>query len=133
MLADLLQHIRMRAASILIVIALVVPSVAAAQTATWTIDPGHSATQFSVRHMVVSNVRGEFDGPSGTVAFDPKDIPALSGFSLDDAKTINTRNADRDKDLRSALFFDVDKFPRITFTSSVPKRRAQGGSRSSAI
>jgi polyisoprenoid-binding protein YceI len=121
-LADLLQHIRMRAASILIVIAVGVPSVAGAQTATWTIDPGHSATQFSVRHMVVSNVRGEFDGPSGTVAFDPKDIPATLRIQASiDAKTINTRNADRDKDLRSALFFDVDKFPRITFTS----RRAE--------
>jgi polyisoprenoid-binding protein YceI len=68
--------------------------------------------------MVVSNVRGEFDGPSGTVTFDPKDIAGtLKVDASIDAKTINTRNPDRDKDLRSSLFFDVDKFPRITFKS----------------
>ena len=95
------------------------PSVAAAQTATWTIDPGHSAAQFSVRHMVVSNVRGEFDGPSGTVTFDPKDIAghAASRRRRSTPRASTHAIADRDKDLRSALFFDVDKFPRITFTS----------------
>jgi len=104
--------------AVLVSLALAVPSLAAAQPATWTIDPGHSAAQFTVRHMVVSNVRGEFDGPSGTVAFDPKDIPGtLKVQASIDAKTINTRNPDRDKDLRSSLFFDVDKFPRITFAS----------------
>jgi polyisoprenoid-binding protein YceI len=102
----------------LVIAVLSVPSVASAQAATWTIDPGHSAAQFSVRHMVVSNVRGEFDGPSGTVTFDPKDIAGtLKVDASIDAKTINTRNPDRDKDLRSSLFFDVDKFPRITFKS----------------
>jgi len=104
--------------AVLVSLALAVPSLAAAQPATWTIDPGHSAAQFTVRHMVVSNVRGEFDGPSGTVAFDSKDIPGtLKVQASIDAKTINTRNPDRDKDLRSSLFFDVDKFPRITFAS----------------
>ncbi len=104
--------------AVLVSLALAVPSLAAAQPATWTIDPGHSAAQFTVRHMVVSNVRGEFDGPSGTVTFDPKDIPGTIKVQASiDAKSINTRNPDRDKDLRSSLFFDVDKFPRITFTS----------------
>jgi polyisoprenoid-binding protein YceI len=104
--------------ALLVSLVLGLPSLAAAQPATWTIDPGHSAAQFTVRHMVVSNVRGEFDGPSGTVAFDPKDIPGtLKVQASIDAKTINTRNPDRDKDLRSSLFFDVDKFPRITFAS----------------
>jgi polyisoprenoid-binding protein YceI len=98
--------------------ALAFPSLAAAQPVTWTIDPGHSAAQFSVRHMVVSNVRGEFDGPSGTVTFDPKDLAGTLRVDASiDAKSINTRNPDRDKDLRSALFFDVEKFPRITFKS----------------
>jgi len=111
-----MRHTLMRA--ILVLLTLAVPSLAAAQPATWTIDSGHSAAQFTVRHMVVSNVRGEFDGPSGTVTFDPKDIPGtIKAQASIDAKTINTRNPDRDKDLRSSLFFDVDKFPRITFTS----------------
>jgi polyisoprenoid-binding protein YceI len=90
---------------------------ASAQLAVWTIDPGHSAAEFTVRHMVVSNVKGQFDGPTGTVTFDPKDLKSLSVNASIDARTINTRNADRDKDLRSALFFDVEKFPRITFKS----------------
>ena len=55
---------------------------ASAQSAVWTIDPGHSAAQFSVRHMVVSNVRGEFDGPTGTVAFDPGGPAQLEGRRL---------------------------------------------------
>ena len=68
--------------------------------------------------MVVANVRGEFDGPSGTVTFDPKDLAGtLRVDAAIEAKSINTRNPDRDKDLRSSLFFDVDKFPRITFKS----------------
>lgn len=100
------------------VFALAVPASAAAQSATWTIDAGHSAAQFSVRHMVVSNVRGQFDGPTGSVSFDPANIPGTLRVEASiDARTINTRNADRDKDLRSPLFFDVDRFPRITFRS----------------
>ncbi len=91
---------------------------ASAQAATWTIDPGHSAAQFTVRHMVVANVRGEFDGPTGTVTFDPADLQArLRSTSSFDTKSVNTRNADRDKDLRSDLFFDVAKFPKMTFKS----------------
>jgi polyisoprenoid-binding protein YceI len=106
----------MRAA--LLALALALPRPAAAQAVAWTIDPGHSAAEFSVRHMVVSNVKGQFDGPTGTVTFDAKDIPGtLKVDATIDARTINTRNPDRDKDLRSALFFDVDKYPRITFKS----------------
>ncbi len=100
------------------VFALAVPAWATAQPATWTIDAGHSAAQFSVRHMVVSNVKGQFDGPTGSVSFDPANIPGTLRVDASlDARTINTRNADRDKDLRSPLFFDVDRFPRITFRS----------------
>jgi polyisoprenoid-binding protein YceI len=97
------------------------PMTAFAQAATWTIDPGHSAAQFTVRHMVVANVRGEFDGPTGTITFDPADLKTLRIDAVFDTKTINTRNADRDKDLRSDLFFDVAKYPRMTFKS----RRAE--------
>jgi polyisoprenoid-binding protein YceI len=90
---------------------------APAQTAVWTIDPGHSAATFSVRHMVVANVKGEFDGPTGTATFDPKGLSTLRIDATLDARTINTRNADRDKDLKSDLFFDVAHHPRITFKS----------------
>jgi len=91
---------------------------AAQQAAVWTIDAGHSAAQFSVRHMVVSNVKGQFDGPTGTVTYDPKNPAAIKIDAAIDARTINTRNPDRDKDLRSDLFFDVAKYPKITFKST---------------
>src|SRR4029453_5908909 len=99
------------------ILALSVPGSAFAQAATWTIDPGHSAAQFTVRHMVVANVRGEFGGPTGTVTFDPADLKTLKVEANFDTKTINTRNLDRDKDLRSDLFFDVGKYPKMTFKS----------------
>ncbi len=92
---------------------------AAAQTATWTIDPGHSTAAFTVRHMLVANVRGEFDGPTGTVAFDPARLAdTLKVRAVLDARTISTRNAQRDRDLKSAGFFDVDKFQQIVFVST---------------
>jgi polyisoprenoid-binding protein YceI len=101
----------------LVLIGLALPAAAAAQSATWTIDPGHSAATFQVRHMIVANVKGEFGGPVGTASFDPKDLSTLRVEATIDARTINTRNPDRDKDLRSDLFFDVAKYPRITFKS----------------
>jgi polyisoprenoid-binding protein YceI len=108
---------RRRGLRLLALAIFVWPAAASAQNATWTIDSGHSAASFSVRHMVVANVRGEFAGPVGTVTFDPKNLSTLQIDATIDARTINTRNADRDKDLRSDLFFDVAKYPRITFKS----------------
>ena len=90
---------------------------ASAQAVTWTIDPGHSAAQFTVRHMLVANVRGEFDGPTGTITFDPGDFKTLKVDVSFDTKTVNTRNPDRDKDLRSDLFLDIAKYPKMTFKS----------------
>ncbi len=100
-----------------VLIGLALPSPASAQSVTWTIDPGHSAATFQVRHMIVANVKGEFSGPVGTASFDPKDLSTLRVDATIDARTINTRNPDRDKDLKSDLFFDVAKYPRITFKS----------------
>jgi polyisoprenoid-binding protein YceI len=99
------------------VLAAAIPALATAQPATWTIDPGHSAAQFTVRHMVIANVKGEFDGPVGTITFDPADLKSLKVDVTIATKSVNTRNADRDKDLRSDLFFDVAKFPKMTFKS----------------
>ena len=107
-------------------VAVAIAAAAAAQTGPqtntgtpgqWTIDAGHSAATFSVRHMVIANVKGEFNGPAGTATFDPKDLSTLRIEATIDARTINTRNPDRDKDLRGDLFFDVAKYPRITFKS----------------
>src|SRR5882724_3436401 len=86
---------------------------AAAQTETWQIDATHSAAQFAVRHGGISIVRGAFAKLSGTVQYDATD-PAKTAI---DATSIDTRVEARDKDLRGPNFFDVEKFPAITFKS----------------
>jgi polyisoprenoid-binding protein YceI len=84
---------------------------------TYQIDPAHSSAQFKVRHMMISFVKGEFHKISGTVNFDP-DNPTFSAIEVTiDAASINTRNEQRDADLKSAQFLDVEKFPVITFKS----------------
>jgi polyisoprenoid-binding protein YceI len=118
-----LESVRMMRAAVVFSILCLVPGLASGQSATWTIDPGHSSGQFTVRHMVVANVRGEFDGPTGTVTFDPSDLSTAKVDVSFETKTVNTHNADRDKDLRSDLFFDVAKYPKMTFRS----RRAEPG------
>jgi len=108
----------------LAVVLLTLPATAPPPSVTWTIDPDHSAATFTVRHMLVANVRGEFAGPTGTVSYDPRNIAGtLKVEATLDARTINTRNADRDKDLKSERFFAVDKYPAIRFTS----QRAEAG------
>ena len=91
---------------------------ARAATTTWTIDPSHSAAQFSVRHMMVSNVRGEFGKLAGTIVFDDEDAGRSGVEATIDATSINTRVASRDDDLKSDSFFDVAKYPTITFKST---------------
>ena len=109
------------------VIFVTLPTAAYAQAIVWTIDPGHSAAMFTVRHMMVANVKGEFSGPSGTVTYDPKDIPGtLKVEATIDARTVNTRNTDRDQDLKSDRFFSIAKFPAITFKSTRAEAGAAG-------
>jgi len=89
---------------------------ATAQTQTWYLDPNHSAAQFAVRHMGISTVRGTFTKTNGVVV----DAPDLSQASVNvtiDASSVDTRVEMRDKDLRSDHFFDVAKYPTITFQS----------------
>jgi polyisoprenoid-binding protein YceI len=91
---------------------------AAATTSTWQIDPNHSAAQFAVRHLAISTVRGAFTKVSGTIQFDDKDIAKSSVDVTIDAASVDTRVADRDKDLRSDRFFDVEKYPTLSFKST---------------
>jgi polyisoprenoid-binding protein YceI len=84
---------------------------------TYTIDPVHSTAGFKVRHLMVSNVRGEFSGITGTVVFDPENPANSKVEATIDATTINTRDEQRDQHLKSAEFLDVEKFPKITFVS----------------
>ena len=82
---------------------------ARAATTTWTIDPNHSAAQFAVRQMTVSNVRGEFGKLSGSIVFDDQDVSRSTVEATIDARTINTRVEARDNDLKSDSFFDVPR------------------------
>lgn len=102
---------------------------AALQTPTrtdWTIDPVHSNVEFSVRHLMITTVRGRFTGVRGSVTIDEAD-PAASVVSVEiDAATIDTREAQRDAHLRSADFFDVERFPTLSFRSTRVEGEAGG-------
>lgn len=90
---------------------------ALAATEVWDIDPAHSSAHFSIRHLMISNVKGEIGGIKGKVTLDPRDA---GGFKIEatlDPSTVNTHNPDRDKHLRDGDFFNVAKFPTITFKS----------------
>lgn len=84
---------------------------------TWQIDPTHSHVAFSVRHMMISKVRGRFEKFSGTINFDENN-PAASTVNVEiDAASINTREEQRDGHLRSPDFLDVENYPKLTFRS----------------
>ena len=89
----------------------------AAQPATYVIDSAHSSAQFSVRHMMVSNTKGEFSKVGGTIVYDPKNPAASKVEAVIDATTVNTREPKRDADLKGSEFFDVAKYPELTFKS----------------
>jgi polyisoprenoid-binding protein YceI len=90
--------------------------------ATWNIDPAHSSATFSVRHLMITNVRGEFQKLGGTVELDPAAPESASIRASIDVASINTREAQRDAHLRSPDFFDVERFPEITFVSKSVRR-----------
>jgi polyisoprenoid-binding protein YceI len=102
--------------TLVVSIAALILSVSAfAQTSTWQIDPAHSSAQFAVKHMMVSTVRGTFNKVTGSAQFDPAKPAATQLDATIDVSTVNTGNDSRDKDLRSNNFFDVEKFPTMTF------------------
>ncbi len=85
--------------------------------ATWQIDPDHSSFQFKVRHLMVSNVKGDFTKSKGVVTIDDKDISNMKIELTVDAASVSTDHAKRDEHLRGPDFFDVAKYPTITFVS----------------
>jgi polyisoprenoid-binding protein YceI len=97
---------------------IAVPSLTAG---TWTIDPSHSDVSFSVRHLMVSKVRGSFRRFSGELRIE-KDLEASSVAATIDMASIDTRDPDRDAHLRSVEFFDVERYPMMTFRSTGIRR-----------
>lgn len=84
----------------------------------WNIDGSHSTAEFSVRHLMITNVKGRFGTLSGTVDYDPEKPEASQIDVTIDATSIDTRDEKRDAHLRSPDFFDVEKFPSLTFKST---------------
>ncbi len=85
---------------------------------TWNIDPAHSVAEFKVRHMMITNVKGQFSGIQGSLILDEADITKSRVEASIDATSINTREPQRDAHLKSADFLDVEKFPTLSFKSS---------------
>jgi polyisoprenoid-binding protein YceI len=93
----------------------------------WRIDPSHSAANFSVRHNVVTTVRGQLGRMTGTIEYDGKNLETVSADVSIDVKGINTQNQNRDDHLRTADFFDVENHPNMTFKSKRAEPGANGG------
>jgi polyisoprenoid-binding protein YceI len=85
---------------------------------TWTIDTAHTEINFSVRHMMISNVRGQFQKFGGTVEFDETNPGLTKVDGQIEVASLNTRDEKRDAHLKSADFFDAEKYPLITFHST---------------
>ena len=107
----------MRVFVFIVVLSLILILPAAAQVQTWNIDPNHTAAQFSVRHLGISTVRGAFTNVSGSVQYDPSDPAKTTIEATIDANSVDTRVEKRDSDLRGPSFFDVAKYPALTFKS----------------
>jgi polyisoprenoid-binding protein YceI len=87
-------------------------------TTTWNIDPVHSIAEFKVRHMMISNVKGQFSKVSGALTLDESDLANSGVEATIDAASIETRDGQRDAHLKSADFLHVEKFPTLHFKST---------------
>src|ERR1700690_2280526 len=98
----------------------------ATATATWNIDPVHSVAEFKVKHMMISNVKGQFTAVKGVLSLNGTDVTGSHVEASIDAASINTRDPQRDGHLKSADFFDVEKFPALSFKSTQIRRAGEG-------
>jgi polyisoprenoid-binding protein YceI len=93
---------------------------------TWNIDTSHTQTGFSVKHFMLSTVRGDFDKTTGTVVIDDADITRSTVEVTVDVATVSTRDQKRDAHLKSPDFFDVAKYPTMTFKSTKVEKAGEG-------
>jgi len=98
-----------------------------ATTIRWALDPGHSAVGFSVRHLMITNVRGEFARFRGIIDYDPAHPEVTRVEATIDVASLDTREPKRDADLRSPLFFDAENHPEMTFVSTRARPAVDGG------
>src|ERR1700691_4691949 len=102
------------------------PETTTPATSTWNIDPAHSSADFKVKHMMISNVRGKFTGISGVLhRFEADHTKSNLEVSID-VSTVNTQDEKRDGHLKSADFFDAEKFPAMTFKSTHIEKKGDG-------
>jgi polyisoprenoid-binding protein YceI len=102
---------------LLVVVALIVALPALAAAETWVIDPVHTVSGFTVRHMMITNVTGVFELTKGSIEYKPGDVSSVKADITIETKSVNTRLTRRDDHLRSGDFFNAEKFPAITFRS----------------
>jgi len=91
----------------------------------WTIDPTHSSIDFSVKHMMVSKVKGTFHAFESSIEADPSDLTTATIQITINVDSIDTRNGDRDNHLKSADFFEVENYPKITFKSTNIEKKGE--------
>jgi polyisoprenoid-binding protein YceI len=102
------------------------PATPQTMTSIWKIDPVHSVAEFKVKHMMISNVKGQFTAVTGVATLDEADVTKSRIEATVDAASVNTRDTQRDTHLKSADFFDVEKFPTLSFKSTRVTRTGDG-------
>jgi polyisoprenoid-binding protein YceI len=95
-------------------------------TTTWQIDPAHSVIGFEVKHLMISKVRGRFGAVTGTLVLDEDDVTKSTVTAEIDVTSVDTREAQRDAHLKSGDFFEVEKFPKMTFRSTRVEKDGSG-------
>lgn len=112
--------------AVLFLVFTIIACGAAVAADTYSIDPVHSVVGFSVKHMLISTVNGNFDDFSGTIVYDPQDISKSSVEVHIKAASVDTRNQTRDNDVRSPNFLDAAKYPELMFKSTSVAKSGDG-------
>lgn len=105
---------------------LLAASLAPAQTSAWKSDPAHSAVNFTIRHLSLSQVHGTFGDVNAVIHYDQADVTKSTVSASIAVSTVNTGEAGRDDEIKSSDFFDVDDFPKATFNSTEISRNGDG-------